>query len=282
MNSLDNGYIDSHVHLWTSDQERFPRAPEFTLEPVEPSSFTADELFQWTRPVGVERIVLVQMSLYGFDHTFILDVMQHHQGVFSGVALVDPDGGDPVGEMRHLKALGIRGVRIVPPKRCASCWLDSPGMQAMWQCGAEEQIAICPLIDVEDLAAVDRACSRFSKTTVVIDHCARIGGDGEFRDGDLRQLCELARHERICVKLSAFYHLGAKRPPYTDLVPIIGRLVQAYGPERLMWGTDSPFQNSPPNTYRGALQFLRDRCDGFTARDKYWLLRGTAERVFFG
>jgi predicted TIM-barrel fold metal-dependent hydrolase len=275
------GFIDAHVHVWTTDFERYPLAAGFSKEQMQPASFTADELLALARPVGVNRIVLIQMVFYAFDNSYMLDCIRQYPGVFSGVALVDEHGRDPAAEMRRLKPLGVRGVRIVPPRRGANDWLDGAGMKAMWTAAAKEGMAMCTLIDVEDLPAVDRMCRAFPDTRVVIDHFARIGGDGKFRDADIRQLCSFNKHTNVYVKLSAFYYLGAKQPPYTDVVPLVRELYDAFGPRRLMWATDSPYQVQPPHSYRASLELIRDRLDFASACDLEWMLERTAASVFF-
>ncbi|MBL8798658.1 MAG: hypothetical protein JNM56_32490 [Planctomycetia bacterium] len=61
--------IDAHVHVWTPDLSHYPLAPGYTVENMKPRSFTPDELFKHSRPAGVERINLIQMSFYGFEKT---------------------------------------------------------------------------------------------------------------------------------------------------------------------------------------------------------------------
>ena len=120
------------------------------------------------------------------------------------------------------------------------------------------------------------------------DVLARIGieGFGTPAPGPIRaeavaNLVKLARHPGVHVKLSAFYALGRRTPPYDDMIPFIKQLIAAYGPERLMWGSDCPYQLEPPHTYRASIALIRDRLDGVSVEDREWLLRKTAERVFF-
>ena len=101
------------------------------------------------------------------------------------------------------------------------------------------------------------------------------------RDKDVENLCNLARHKHTHVKVSAFYALGRKQPPHDELKPMIRRLFEAYGANRLMWASDNPYQLTPPNTYADSLKLITDRCDFLTADDRDWLLKKTAERVFF-
>lgn len=274
------GYIDAHVHVWTPDTERYPLAPGYEKERMAVASFTPEELFAHTRPCGVGRIVLIQMSYYGLDNSYMIDMMRKHQGVFSGVAVIDRDAR-PRETMIELAANGVRGFRIRPGKRKPDRWLDGDGMAAMWKCGAEEGLAMCPLIDAKFLPAVDRMCERFPETPVVVDHFARIGVDGAFREADLSNLCRLARHKNAHVKVSAFYALGKKQAPYLDLGPMIRRVLDAFGPERLMWASDGPFQVLGGHTYKDSIDLVRRRLNFLTDDDRDWLLRKTAERVFF-
>ena len=214
-----NQAIDTHVHAWTADVIRYPLAAGYSVAAMQPASFTPEDFLAFARPLGVERAVLIQMDFYGYDNSYLLDSLWRFPDIFTGVAQVDEYGADPVGEMRRLRRLGVRGVRIVPQRRGDPTWLDSPGMHALWQCGARERMAICPMIDTEDLPAVARMCRTFPETPVVVDHFAGIGSDGQFRMADLQSLCDLAEWSQSYVKLSAFYHLGQKRPPYDDVVP---------------------------------------------------------------
>jgi predicted TIM-barrel fold metal-dependent hydrolase len=277
---LAKGFIDAHVHVWTPDTERYPLARGFAKKDMQPPSFTPEELLKHAKPVGVSRIVLIQMSFYGYDNSYMLDTMRRFPGVFSGVAVIDEDNR-PAETMRELKKQGVRGFRIRPGERSRATWLDGEGMAAMWKCGADEGLSMCHLIDPDSLPAVDRMCKKFPKTPVVIDHFARIGVDGVIRGEDLKRLCDLAKHKHVAVKISAFYALGMKRAPYFDLSPMIRRLHEAYGPQRLMWATDCPYQVQGAHTYADSIALVRDRLDFLSGADREWLLRRTAERVFF-
>ncbi len=274
------GTIDAHVHVWTSDTRRYPLAPGYAKDRMAIASFTPEELFAHARPCGVRRVVLIQMSYYGFDNSYMLDMMHKYPGVFSGVGRVD-ESADARETMRALARQGVRGFRIVSGDQSPDQWLGGEGMTAMWKCGADEGLAICPLMNPQFLPALDAMCQKFPQTPVVVDHFARIGADGQVRARDLDNLCGLARHKGLRVKLSAFYALGKKQSPYLDLAPMIRRLLDAFGPERLMWASDSPFQVIGGHHYADSVDLIRQRLDFLTAADRDWLLRRTAEQAFF-
>lgn len=275
------GAIDAHVHVWTPDTKSYPLAQGYSVEDMQPPSFTPEQLLAHARPVGVRRIVLIQMSFYGFDNRYMLDTMRRFPGVFSGVAVIDEHATGVGGTMRGLKKQGVRGFRIHPGKRPVEPWLSSPGMAAMWQIGADEQLAMCALVNPEALVPLDKMCQKFPDTPVVVDHFGRVGIDGTVRESDVANLCRLARHKNAHVKVSAFYALGKKKAPYTDLAPMIRRLVEAYSPQRLMWATDCPFQVQNGHTYRDSIELVRSRLEFLSDEDREWMLSKTAERVFF-
>lgn len=275
-------WIDAHSHIWTRDVARFPLAAGATLADLDPPSFTTEELLATAAREKVGRVVLIaHTKFYAYDNAYLIDAAARHPGKFSIVAAVDDLRPHPDVEMKRLKPQHVRGFRITSWARKAK-WLDGPGMEAMWRCGAAERQAMCCLIDPWALPSVAKMCERFHETPVVIDHFARIGVDGQIRDEDLRQLCALARFERTYVKVSAFYALGRKQPPYDDLIPMIRRVYDAFGPQRLMWASDAPYQIVAPHTYRASLELVRDRLAFLSAGDREWLLRKTAERVYFG
>lgn len=276
-----NDLIDAHVHVWTPDTKAYPLAPGWTAADMQPPSFTPEQLFTHAKPMGVRRVVLIQMSFYGFDNSYMLDSMHRFPGTFSGVAIVDENAADVREAVRKLHHQGVRGFRIYPGKRPIDEWVGSRGMGSLWDEAGKHRMAIGALINPEALSAIDRMCGQHPQTPVVIDHFARIGMDGAVRQPQLDQLLRLARHPQTHVKISAFYALGKKQAPYTDLAPMIRQLRDAFGAERLMWASDCPYQVQQGHTYRASVELVRDRLDFLSNAERRWLLRGTAEKVFF-
>jgi predicted TIM-barrel fold metal-dependent hydrolase len=276
------GWIDAHVHVWTPDVKKYPLAEGFQVSNMQPRSFTPEELFAHSKPAGVDRIVLIQMSYYRFDNSYMLEVMRTHPGVFSGVGIVDHHDPNVAAKMRELAAAGVRGFRLHARGDGAANWVDDQGMATVWKTARAENLAVCPLINPADLPHVDALCTKFPGTRVVIDHFARVGITGTIVPAELEALCRMARFADVHVKTSAFYALGKKKPPYDDLAPMIRRVVDAFGPSRLMWASDCPFQVEGGHTYEASIALIRDRLDFLSAGDKAAMLRGTAEKVFFG
>lgn len=274
--------IDAHSHIWTPDTDRYPLAGGKTKADLDPPSFTPGELLAIARPHGVNRVVLIQHQVYhGWDNRYLTDTAKQQPDVFRVVGMVDDTQPHPDRAMKRLQDRYVTGFRITPSIRGADRWLSGPGMESMWRCAAETRQAMCCLINPQQIPAIDRMCERFPDTPVVIDHFGRVGIDGQIRESDLRALCHLARHRHSYIKVSAFYALGKKRPPYDDLAPMIRRLYESFGPQRLMWASDAPYQLQDNHSYEASISLVRDRLEFLSPTERQWLLRGTAEKVFF-
>ena len=233
------------------------------------------------QPAGVGRVVLIQHYPYhGWDLSYLLDACRRHPERFRMVGMIDDRLPEPGERMRELLRRGVTGFRIGSGSGRPD-WLASDGMHVMWQTAAETRQPMCCLINPSDLPAVAAMCRRYPETPVVIDHFARIGMTGAIEAGDLRNLCALARFRHVFVKLSAFYALGKKRPPHDELIPMIRRLLDTFGPDRLMWASDCPYQLRGENSYQSSIGLIRDRMDFLTPEDRCRLLKTTAETVFF-
>lgn len=276
-------YIDAHVHVWTPDTLHYPLAKDFTKDDMKPASFTPEELFKHTRPNGVNRINLIQMSYYHTDNSYMLDMIGVHKGVFVGTAIIDPEGKDPAKEMTELAKRGVRAFRVYPrlTKAPVARWLQPDGYGKMFQAAARNNQAISCLIDPDAFPEIDRMCKKHPGAPLIIDHLARIGVKGTIDDKDVAALCGLAKHKRVMVKVGAFYALGKKKAPYTDLGPLIEKVVAAYGVERCMWESDCPFQVVEGHTYKDSIDLVKSKLAFLSAGDRDWLLRKTAEKFFF-
>jgi predicted TIM-barrel fold metal-dependent hydrolase len=282
--------VDAHIHVWTDDTQKYPLAPGFRKEDLWYPHFTANEWMRHALPLGVTRANLVQMTWYGLDHSYILDLIAGDPKRFVGTGVVpavtDVAGPSPDAVMTDLSKRGVvafrvRGRTTRPPLDDGPQWLAHPGYEKMFRAGAEHNLALSFLLSPPDLPELDRMCGRFPQTPVILDHFALVGGKNRFAVEDIQALCGMARHKRILVKLGGFYALGAGRPPYRDLLSLLRRVVDAFGPARCLWESDCPKQVKDGHTYEAALAVVRDHATFLSASDKEQILVKTAEDFFF-
>ena len=283
-------FVDAHVHVWSPNTTQFPLAPGFSKADLWFPSYTVEEVRRLGAVAGVTRFNLVQMTWYGLDHSYILDAIARNPQHFAGtgivpavtdVALADP--GRTMVELAQggIYAFRIRGHSTRPKFDNGPRWMDYSGFEKMFTTGAQHNLALSFLLDPSDLPEVDRMCRRFPQTPVILDHFCLIGRQQPLVEKEIEALCKMAQHPRAMVKLGAFYGLGAKQPPYLDMVPLVRRVVDAFGPDRCMWESDAPLQSQDGHTFAAAVAVIRDHCAFLSPTDKQKILTTTAENFFF-
>ncbi len=221
---------DSHAHV-IGNVRAFPFSPGrgYTPEPAPLESYLA-----MLDDRGLARGVLVQPSVYGFDHRCLLDALDRANGRLCGIAVPDPES--TFGDLEVLHQHGVRGVR---------CNLINPGGLSLgavagwrdvlrtlgWHVQLHVPIADCaPCVDV--LEALD--------VPIVIDHMGRPApGQVDPSAPGPKTLIEFVRDARCFVKLSAPYRLSEEGQPWRDVEPL-ARALAAANPRRCLWGSDWP------------------------------------------
>ena len=75
------------------------------------------------------------------------------------------------------------------------------------------------------------------------------------------RLLALARRPNVEAKASALPCYTNERYPFPSLHPYIRQAYDAFGPQRLMWATDCPFQVDPGHTYKGSIDLIQSGLD---------------------
>jgi predicted TIM-barrel fold metal-dependent hydrolase len=184
--------------------------------------------------------------------------------------------------MAELADQGLRAFRLGGQSRTLGArWMEHPDYAALYRLGAERNVALSFLVNPADLPEVDRLCEQYPETPVILDHLARVRVGGETSAADTEALLRLAERKRVYVKVGAFYALSASGPPYLDLLPLIERVISAFGAERCMWESDCPYQVQPPHDYASSVALIRDHAAFLSAEQKAQVLGKTAAGLFF-
>ena len=264
-------WIDAHIHLWTSDVDSYPLAGGQTAADLDPPDFTPEMYLRHARPSGIGKVVIVQTGYHEFDNSYAIDALERFPGVFSAIGIVDEMKENVREDMEALKARGVRGFRI-------GVDYDGPQWDRLFEAAAETGQAMCPLTHPAGAPAIREMAARHPDTTVVVDHMTRIGEREPVNNAHIELLTDIAALPNTHVKISRLHALG-DGPPHDDLVPMIRRVIDAFGPGRCMWGSDSPYQVFK-ETMEDSISVVRDRL-GLSESDRDQILRGTAERLFF-
>ena len=265
--------IDPHVHVWKAD----PRFPWAEGQKPPASDATPEMLLDLMKANGVERTVIIQVIHYRFDNSYLASVLKQYPKEFRGVARVNPE--DPAAP-DHLSKLvqeqGFRGVRLSPNATPAGDWIRGPLMTPLWKRCSDLKVPMTILAPVVRMPDVGNLADRFPDLTIVIDHMADCPVD---KPQELDKLMALKRHPKLFVKISHAWSLSKQPYPWLDAQEHAKRLYDAFGPRRVMWGTDWPVSLNH-TTYDKTLTLVRDDMKFLNAEDKSWILSRTVERVW--
>jgi len=293
--------IDSHLHVWTLDDERYPMLPGRV--PNVPGD--VERLLSSMDEAEIDGALIVQPIFHGFDHGYVNQAIKTHPDRFKGMALINPQRMDAVDQLDRLVTdKGYSGVRfnpamwvlgviehldLTPEERskhfetCAECQLqhmnDDAG-KAIYEKAGELGVAVGFMVSPKYFDQVDDLLSEFPETPAIIDHFGgcKVADGAPGSNVDFDALMALAKHPQLRIKVSGFVGPSDGAMPHEDTWPMVKALLGAYGAERLMWGTDFPWIQSHGGYVDGTriIGQIPDVSDG----DQAWLMGGTATSLF--
>jgi len=222
--------IDSHAHVFTRGLPLAAvrrHAPDYDA--------TLAEYLGLLDRHGVSHGVLVQPSFLGTDNSFLLGTLRASPQRLRGVAVVDPETGED--ELKAMDDAGICGIRLnlvgLPlPELARADWqgllerVHALGWHVELHC---ESFALA----AAGQAVLDAGCQ------LVVDHFGRPGAALQ-PDAGFAWLLQQAATGRVWVKLSAAYRNWAGHSAAALSHEAAQALLRAFGPERLVWGSDWP------------------------------------------
>ena len=272
MSVFDEPKIDCHCHLL--DPARYPYAADTPYRPAGGEIATIAQMNGVFAAYGVHRAVLVQPnSGYGGDNRCMLAAIAGSAGRFKGVAVVPHDIS--LDGLASLKGQGIVGVAFNLPFYSLAHYLGTEALLAklteldmflQLQFHEDQLLGILPLIEQ-------------SKVRLLIDHCGRpdiTAGPGA---AAFQALLALGRDGRASIKLSGHSNFSRDSYPFADTWPFVRAIVEAYGLDACMWGSDWPFLRAPERLDYGPLLTLAETLFP-DAGDRRTLFYGTASRLF--
>ena len=265
--------VDSHLHIWSDDTSLYPRDPT-------PYPGSVELLLDYMEEAAVDHAVIVLPRYYGYDNRILADTLRRYPGKFAGIGVVDPRGQEAADTFARLVEVdGIRGVRLrgIIERE----WFCVPETEPLWRRAASLNAPICLLASPDQVGLIRRMVERFADTPVVIDHFAQILASGGVDSEPFRTFLSLSNLPRVCIKLSGLHYWGDGRYPYPAAGPNLRAALDAFGPARVMWGSDWPHVLFACGYVR-CLNFVRRELKWLSESEKAQILGGTAFRVWWG
>jgi L-fuconolactonase len=265
--------VDSHAHVWALDPEAYPWQPTMGYTPTGPAEPAA--LLAAMDGAGVRHTVLVQPSVYGNDHRFMLETVQAHPERFLPIGLVDPS--DPgAGTAAALlvsegSCVGLR-VNLSLDLQRAIVQADAPG----WAPIVVLAVPICLRATPAHHELVKRVLTRHGSTRFVVDHLG-LPETGQ-PVATTARLRELASYDNCYLKIAGLSRFSTSTAPYPDVLPVLQAALELFGASRVLWGSDFPFTD-PTSGYEAPIRAVKS-VPSLSVADRDMLLGGTSLQLW--
>jgi predicted TIM-barrel fold metal-dependent hydrolase len=267
--------FDAHVHLWESRWQNFV-------------------VGTWREGRCAQRDLLAALlDRRGIERACVLAACDEHNPgnneFVASLCRAQPDrfvmlAEIPLASPRRTELLHrtihdwrARGFRyFVPPAEMPDAWAAPDDF---WSRVNTAGLCVALNLAPRQAGHLPTLVKRYPQIRWLLDHMGRPRYD--MSDAEYQPILDLAAHPNVFVKLSGFYAFTAESSeyPYADLQRFVIRLRDAFGAQRLLWGSDAP-PVLDFSSYEQSFTCLTRHCSQLATEDLAWILGQTAKKLF--
>ena len=270
--------IDAHPHIYSDDRKKY-----LTIDdPWKPGEqATAEDLKSKMDEVGVDRAVFIQTStFYGWDNQYVLDSTRRYSNWATGVITLNPDDPQKLeileDAVTHYSIRGLRGTTDQNGK------IGAPNVKLLWTKARDLGIVVnCMVLDdLDRVPEIEELARKLDDLRIVIDHCLMLNMIRK-TEKTLELINRLSKLPNIYAKLTSGTHGSARVYPHEDMHSPLKRVIDAFTPDRCVWGSNFPNTLwSKGTSYAQNLSLFTSEL-GLSQVDQQAILGGTARRLWF-
>lgn len=215
----------------------------------------------------VDAAVLVQAAgPYGSDNTYLADAVRPHEANFVGACIVDPSlGDDAVAQLVSMaERPGIGGIRLFHIRRPEVPWLAAPAGDRLIDAAAELGLSISVCCLPDDFVDLTHQLTRRPDVAVVLDHCGFADCSGDPPYERATPLWNLTAFPNLHVKFTPTFAARAGG----DRRRLLEHVVERFGAERVVWGSDWPQHREHGLDYTGHVAMVKSWMTGLTEAER--------------
>ena len=266
--------IDTHLHIWSDDLEKYPMDGSRTAT----EDGSVELLNAKMAEAGVDKAVIVQPIHYLFDNSYVADTLQRFPDKFAAIGLVnqfEPQAADQLEVL--VKQHGFSGLRIHLSRPDHPSQWAGADQDAIWDKAAELGASFIAHGPSRLYPDIEPIIARHPDVPIALDHNGGAPRIEEPPYPGMAPVLNLAQYPNVYVKLIP--HQEQEPFPYRDTFDAFKRIYDAFGPQRLMWGTNFPGVERVTR-YQPALEIFAQHIEWLSEEDREWLLGKTAMGIY--
>lgn len=270
-------HLDSHVHFWRYEVTEYAWIDD-TMTPLR-RDFMPEDALGVMRPAGIDACVVVQVRQTLDETRWMLQLAERHPfiaGVVGWVDLRTDDLDAQIEAVAHPKLVGVRHIVQAEP---GDFLLDGRFHQGVERL-ARHGLAYDILIYARQMPTAIEFASRLPGIRLVLDHLGKPDIKRNGFDSWRRDLDRIAAIPNVCAKLSGLVtEADWNRWTIEDLHRYVNAAIDAFGPERLMFGSDWPVCTLAAR-YHEVIEIIRTAIDERPQSEQDSIFGATAQRLW--
>lgn len=280
--------LDTHTHAWGPPTEDHPwingplvedSTSHFSTNVV----YTADRLLADMDEAGVDEAVVVGYPITDWTDNWYTAKAASENDRLYGVGMLDQFADEAAEKLREMMAtrgmLGFRLGAVCPYDEMwerfdyDQTWLrDAIGEEEFWTAAEETDALVQILAHTSQLDQALELVKRYPDLAYAFDHFSHADAEAD-PERAYAEFESLAEYDRVAIKISEVAYLSNETYPYEDTFDHLRWLLDTFGRERVVWGSDFPNVSHDEfggMTYDDTRTWL-DAVPFLSARDREWL-----------
>jgi predicted TIM-barrel fold metal-dependent hydrolase len=246
--------VDAQIHIWKGHKPTNPNHRQV-------ADYTAADVLKEMDAGGVNAAVIHPPGWDPDSNALAMEAARQHPNRLSILAnfpLDKPESRTLVDTIKNRPGtLGLRFALLQPHQKT---WLMDGTIDWLWPAAERAGVPVA-LLGPDLLPAINRIAPRHPGLKLIIDHFGR--PDAAW--SNLPELAATAKFPNVALKATGAPSYSAEAYPHRDIHGHIRRLYDAFGPERMFWGTDI---TRMPCSWRQCVTMFTEELPWLSAKDK--------------
>jgi len=291
--------LDTHTHAWGPPTPEHPwtngpLVEEFTSHFSTDVIYTADKLLADMDDAGVDDAVVVGYPITDWtDNWYTIEAAVENDRL-TAIAMIDQFADDAAARLRevmsHDGVLGFRLGAICPYDEMwerfdyKQTWLrDAIDEDDFWAAAVDTGAVVQIMAHTSQLDQVLELVEAYPELRYTFDHFAHADAADDPSES-FAGFEPLAEYDNVTVKLSEIAHTSNEASPHADAHDHVRWLLDTFGRERVLWGSDFPNVSHPEfggMSYEETRSWL-DEVPFLSDADRRWLVDDAARSFLVG
>jgi predicted TIM-barrel fold metal-dependent hydrolase len=259
--------VDAQIHIWTGHKPTNPNHRQIT-------DFTAEDVLKEMDDTGVTAAVIHPPGWDPNSNALAVEAARKYPNRFAILGNFPLDRTDSRTAIDRMKGQpGMRGLRFALLQPHQQTWLTDGTLDWLWPAAERADMPIA-LLGGNVLQAVTQIAQRHPDLKLIIDHFARPDKNWS----NLPELIGTSKFPNVALKATGAPSYSSEVYPYRDIHGHIRKLYDAFGPQRMFWGTDI---TRMPTSWRQCVAMFTEELPWLSAKDKE-LIMGRALCTWLG